>query len=250
MWSPGKNQGGPPETVILFRVTTLTSDQLQEIWSRYQSDRDNDSRNQLILHYMPLVNRVAVRLKMLMPMTEFDDLVSHGVLGLIGAISKFDPSIGAKFESYSMIRIHGAIIDELRIQDWVPRAVRANNKQFTTGAKTVPADLLEKFRMKNFIPHVETLDYPVGSNGIPASDLVVDRGSNPEQELLVQEVFEIFLAAVNLTSERLRLVAETYYSCDMNMSDVAVLLGVTPMRVSQMLKQFHEQLIERIGMGR
>jgi DNA-directed RNA polymerase specialized sigma subunit len=124
-----------------------------------------------------------------------------------------------------------------------------NNKQYSTGMKAVSQEMSAKFRTKNFIPRVEALDYQVGG-GACISDLIVDRRSHPEQELLIEEMFAIMSVAIGLTSEHLQRVAEMYYGDSMNMGHVANVIGVTPMRVSQMLKQFSEQLIECIGMGR
>jgi RNA polymerase sigma factor for flagellar operon FliA len=229
---------------------SIPVDELQQTWDDYLQYRDVRSRNYLLLHYMSLVERVAGRLKASMPITDFDDLVSHGTIGLIRAIEKFDPTIGAKCEAYAAIRIHGAIIDELRVQDWIPRAVRTNNKQYSAGMKTVSQEMSARFRAKNFIPRIEALDYQVGTGGACISDLIVDRRSHPEQELLIEEMFAIMSVAIGLTSEHLQRVAEMYYGDSMNMGHVANVIGVTPMRVSQMLKQFNEQLVECIGMGR
>src|SRR5690349_24089527 len=97
-----------------------------DIWAEYKEHGTRDARERLILHYSPLVKFVAGRVAAGLPQNiEQSDLVSYGIFGLIDAIDKFDPSRGYKFETYAISRIKGAIIDELRSIDWVPRSVRA-----------------------------------------------------------------------------------------------------------------------------
>ena len=99
---------------------------IAELWADYKSDASPNVRERLILHYSPLVKFVAGRVAAGLPQSiEQSDLVSYGIFGLIDAIDKFDPGRGFKFETYAISRIKGAIIDELRSIDWVPRSVRA-----------------------------------------------------------------------------------------------------------------------------
>jgi RNA polymerase sigma factor for flagellar operon FliA len=100
--------------------------ELQELWIRYKDTAPRQVRDQLIVHYSPLVKYVAGRVAVGLPQNvEQSDLVSYGIFGLIDAIEKFDPDLGYKFETYAIARIKGAILDELRSIDWVPRSVRA-----------------------------------------------------------------------------------------------------------------------------
>ena len=99
---------------------------IAELWSEYKANGTRDARERLIIHYSPLVKFVAGRVAAGLPQSiEQSDLVSYGIFGLIDAIDKFDPGRGFKFETYAISRIKGAIIDELRSIDWVPRSVRA-----------------------------------------------------------------------------------------------------------------------------
>src|SRR4051812_42194575 len=96
------------------------------LWQEYKRTADQGVRDRLILTYAPLVKYVAGRLGSGLPAhVDEGDLVSYGLLGLIGAIERFDPNLGIKFETYAISRIKGSIIDELRSMDWVPRSVRA-----------------------------------------------------------------------------------------------------------------------------
>jgi len=103
---------------------------IDEVWQRYRVSRDQGLRDRLILNYAPLVKYVAGRLGTGLPAhVDEGDLVSYGLLGLIGAIERFDPGREIKFETYAIARIKGSIIDELRSMDWVPRSVRARARE-------------------------------------------------------------------------------------------------------------------------
>src|SRR5690242_1679159 len=104
---------------------------LAELWADYVDSRDSALRDRLILHYAPLVKYVAGRVGSGLPAhVEQADLVSYGTFGLIDAITRYEPTREVKFESYAMARIRGAIIDELRNTDWIPRSVRMKARQF------------------------------------------------------------------------------------------------------------------------
>ena len=100
------------------------------LWARYKDKNESDARDQLILNYSPLVKYVAGRLASSLPQTvDTADLISYGIFGLIDAIEKFDLERAIKFETYAIARIKGAIIDELRAMDWVPRSVRSRARE-------------------------------------------------------------------------------------------------------------------------
>src|SRR6186997_2872175 len=108
----------------------MSADQVSELWDGYHADPTRRARDRLILHYSPLVKYVAGRVAVGLPQNvEQADLVSYGIFGLIDAIEKFDQGRGFKFETYAIARIKGAILDELRSIDWVPRSVRAKGRQ-------------------------------------------------------------------------------------------------------------------------
>ena len=108
-----------------YSLAVATADQTQTLWQEYRKSKDQELRDRLILTYAPLVKFVAGRVGASLPShVDEQDLVSYGLLGLIGAIERFDPDREIKFETFAMARIRGAIIDELRSLDWVPRSVR------------------------------------------------------------------------------------------------------------------------------
>ncbi|HVL90443.1 MAG TPA: sigma-70 family RNA polymerase sigma factor, partial [Actinomycetota bacterium] len=115
---------------------------IQQLWDRFKASGDEDARERLIIHYSPLVKYVAGRVSVGLPNTiEQADLTSYGIFGLIDAIEKFDPSRNIKFETYAINRIRGAIIDELRAVDWIPRSVRSKAREveraLAVGGRTV-----------------------------------------------------------------------------------------------------------------
>ena len=114
-----------------LRPTELPENEVGRLWDRYKASGDEAAREALILHYSPLVKFVAGRLAArLASYVEVEDLVQDGIFGLIDAIEKFDIGRGIKFETYAFNRIRGAIIDELRTLDWVPRSVRSRARRF------------------------------------------------------------------------------------------------------------------------
>src|SRR5665811_827765 len=111
-------------------MARLDEDKVRELWERYKYQGDKAARDRLILAYSPLVKYVAGRMGNGLPShIEEADLISYGLLGLIGALERFDPKREIKFETYAISRIKGSIIDELRSLDWVPRSVRSKARE-------------------------------------------------------------------------------------------------------------------------
>src|SRR5437879_4793365 len=116
---------------------------IEQLWEDFKSSQTREARDRLIVHYSPLVKYVAGRVSVGLPQNiEQADLVSYGIFGLIDAIEKFDPERNIKFETYAIARIKGAIIDELRSIDWVPRSVRAKSRAVEKAYAKLEAALL------------------------------------------------------------------------------------------------------------
>jgi RNA polymerase sigma factor FliA len=123
---PPSKPAGPATVTIPPHV----DDELASIWHAFKGSAEVEAREKLILHYAPLVKYVASRVATGLPASvEQADLVSYGMFGLIDALEKFEPGRGNKFETYAIPRIKGAIIDELRAMDWVPRSVRFKQRE-------------------------------------------------------------------------------------------------------------------------
>ena len=117
----------------------------EELWKEYQKSKSPGIREQLIIEYSRLVNVVAGRMSMhLGHLVEYDDLVGYGIFGLIDAIDKFELTKGVKFETYASLRIRGAILDQIRKMDWIPRTLRQKQKKLDAASKELELELEKK----------------------------------------------------------------------------------------------------------
>src|ERR687892_633984 len=191
------------------------ADDTQALWLQYKRSGDRALRDRLILTYAPLVKYVAGRLGSGLPAhVEEGDLVSYGLLGLIGAIERFDPDRDIKFETYAIARIKGSIIDELRAMDWVPRSVRAR-------ARDIERALDELWTVQ-------------GSSGdqVALIDTIEDTaGPAPQSALDQSEMKEMIADAISRLPEREKLVITLYYYEELTLREIGEVLGVTESRV-------------------
>ena len=232
-----------------------------QLWQEYKRDATHVARERLILHYSPLVKFVAGRVASGLPQSiEQSDLVSYGIFGLIDAIDKFDPARGFKFETYAISRIKGAIIDELRSIDWVPRSIRAkaraverayskleNELKRSPDDKEVAAELdLDEDELNHVLSQVSftglvALDellgrqQGAGADGGSATvgDTIADRAHDPVEAFETDEMKHLLADAINRMPDRERLVLTLYYYEGLTLAEVGGVLGVTESRVCQ-----------------
>jgi RNA polymerase sigma factor FliA len=233
---------------------------MQALWRAYRGNGDPAIRDRLIVTYAPLVKYVAGRLGSGLPAhVDDEDLVSYGLLGLIGAIERYDPDRDVKFETYAIARIRGAIIDELRALDWVPRSVRSRARDIERAigeleAKLgrVPSD--EEIAGKLGLT-VEELDESLseisrssiaaldelwtisGSGGdqVALIDTIEDtEAPDPQGALSQTELREAIADAIARLPEREKLVVTLYYYEELTLREIGEVLGVTESRVSQL----------------
>jgi RNA polymerase sigma factor for flagellar operon FliA len=234
-------------------------DDTQALWSEYRRSKDRGIRDRLILTYAPLVKYVAGRLGSGLPAhVDEGDLVSYGLLGLIGAIERYDPTREIKFETYAISRIKGAIIDELRGMDWVPRSVRARAREIERAIAELEArfrraptdeeiaakigisvDELEESLTDISRSSIAALDelWTVSSSGdqIALIDTIEDtEGPKPETALDETELKEALGEAISRLPEREKLVVTLYYYEELTLREIGEVLGVTESRVSQL----------------
>lgn len=232
---------------------------LSALWSRYKEDEDSKARDELILNYSPLVKYVAGRLASSLPQTvETADLISYGIFGLIDAIEKYDPSRAIKFETYAIARIKGAIIDELRAMDWVPRSVRSRAReieqayvQLENELKRVPDDteVAERIGMtpKEYSDTLSRLSYTsvvsfeelwVGNDREEGQSAIGtirdDAAEDPVAVFESAEVKDILAQAIERLPEREMTVIALYYYEGLTLKEIGQVLGVTESRVSQL----------------
>jgi RNA polymerase sigma factor for flagellar operon FliA len=229
------------------------------LWARYKDDGDQEARDELILNFSPLVKYVAGRLASSLPQTvDTADLISYGIFGLIDAIEKYDLSRAIKFETYAIARIKGAIIDELRAMDWVPRSVRSRAREIETAYiqlenefKRVPTDkeVAERIgvTLKEFQDILTKLSYTsvvsfeelwVGGereDGQSAIGTIRDEtAEDPVAVFESAEIKEILAQAIERLPEREKTVIALYYYEGLTLKEIGQVLGVTESRVSQL----------------
>ena len=232
-------------------------DELAALWERFKSVGDQRAREGLILHFSPLVKFVAGRLGSGLPRNvDPGDLVSYGTFGLIDAIDKFEPERGYKFETYAVNRIKGAILDELRALDWVPRSVRARAREIQRSMSELEHSLQRSATDQELADHmgmpVETLRDQLGElstlgfvaldellnpderDSAAVGDVVPDATAfDPSGSFEKEETRYLLADSINRLPERDRLVVTLYYFEGLTLSEIGTVLNVTESRVCQ-----------------
>ena len=233
---------------------------VKALWREFKSTADQGLREKLILHYSPLVKYVAGRVGVgLPPNIEQADLVSYGIFGLIDAIEKFDIERAIKFETYAISRVRGAIIDELRAIDWIPRSVRHKAREVerayadlegqlhrTPTEAEVAArmgiavgDLHRIFSQVSYV-NVVALDELLSVGGekgdkLTLGDTLEDKGAeDPVLAFEGEETKYLLARAINQLPEREKIVVTLYYYEGLTLSEIGQVLGVTESRICQM----------------
>lgn len=228
------------------------------LWTNYQADPSKANRDALILDYMNLVRYVASKVGQGLPQNvEQNDLVSYGTFGLIDAIERFDPTRGFKFETFAISRIRGAMLDELRSMDWVPRSMRAKARAVDVAAQEIEgrhhrtatsdemASQLGVTRQQYhhtlgqmFLSGVDGLDDFV-SDSLTVGDTVAQ---TTEDSDLFWEMQDALAGAIESMPVRERIVLTLYYYEGFTLADIGTVLGVTESRVCQIHTKAIEQL--------
>jgi len=226
-----------------------------------------ENREEVIIRYSPMIKYVANRIAMrLPPHIEVDDLISVGVLGLMDAISKYDSSRGAKFKTYAEFRVRGAILDELRAMDWVPRSIRQKASSVDKVVQSLQVKLSRSPEDQEVAKEMgvsleqfhatlnETKSIPVFS----LDDLGIAKDSGEQQSLLdclagkadadpqtqirLIELKEIIAKAIDTLPEKERLMVSLYYYEELTMKEIGAVLEITESRVSQI----HSKAVYRL----
>lgn len=242
----------------------------KKLWEEYDKTRSSAVREKIILEYAPLVKMVAGRLSMYLGYNvEYEDLVSYGIFGLIDAIDKFDALKDVKFETYASLRIRGAILDQIRKMDWIPRTIRQKQKKIDTAIREIEArcgrgatdeevaqslgisndeyvDWQSQMKITNVVSLNEFLEQ--GSE-IP-NDSSFNRKAQfdePEEVLEREELKRMLTGALELLTEKERKVIVLYYYEDLTLKEISSILEVSESRTSQLHTRALQKMKTKLG---
>ena len=246
-------------------LSTLAPEDVQQLWHAFKADQTNkEYRNRLVEQYLPLVKYNGERIWSRLPEgVELDDLISAGVFGLMDAIDAFDLSRGVKFETYCVPRIRGAMLDELRTMDWVPRLVRSKASKLGEAMKTLEARLgrapteielaermeisvaeLEKLVLEANAVNLVSLNkkwYETDSyKDVREIDILEDKkGEDPTRRIQKNDLMRLVTKGLNRNE---RLIIILYYYEELTMKEIGATLDLSESRVSQM----HSSIVQRL----
>lgn len=233
---------------------------VESLWRVFKETGDRVARERLILHYAPLVTMVAARVGAGLPSTvEQADLVSYGMFGLIDAIEKYETDRAVKFETYASSRVRGAIIDELRAIDWIPRSVRTKARavdrafaELEGELRRAPTEEEVAARLEIGVGELRAVFTQLSTVNVAALDELIGAGAergdslslldtledpsavDPEGSVEAQETRVLLSRAIERLGEREKIVLVLYYYEGMTLAEIGRVLGVTESRISQM----------------
>ncbi len=246
----------------------MKNDEKEKLWRDYQKNPTPQQREKIILEYAPLVKLVAGRLSMYLGYNvEYDDLVGYGIFGLIDAIDKFNIDKDVKFETYASLRIRGAILDQIRKMDWIPRTVRQKQKKIDEAIKHIESttgklatddkvaqylqiseDELNNWQSQLKVTNVVSLNEYVEQGSEPAMD--THRNSHFEQpEAVVEksELKETLEECLHILTDKERKVILLYYYEEMTLKEISKILSVSESRVSQLHTKALVKMKKKMG---
>lgn len=242
----------------------------KKLWEEYAKAKSPEIREKIILEYAPLVKVVAGRLSMYLGYNvEYEDLVSYGIFGLIDAIDKFDFLKDVKFETYASLRIRGAILDQIRKMDWIPRTIRQKQKKIDAVIRDIEArygrsatdeevssglgiteeeylDWQSQMKITNVVSLNEFLEQ--GSE-VPneASQSRSSQFDSPEEVLERDELKKMLTESLELLTEKERKVIVFYYYEDLTLKEISNILGVSESRISQLHTRALQKMRTKMG---
>lgn len=226
---------------------------IESLWIKFKNDGDIQLRNQLIVHYSDLVNRVVNRIAIkYVNYMDIDDLVGYGIFGLIDAIEKFDLSRGIKFETYASFRIRGEIIDRIRQQDWTPRSLRDKARQAERALEELEMKLGRNVSDEELADHMgiklgelNTLMEQIHTSVIISLDShildsidephgLTGNADAPEEHAIAMEMKGILGQAIEQLTEKEQMIVDLYYFQELTLREIGMVIGVSESRVSQL----------------
>jgi RNA polymerase sigma factor FliA len=254
-------------------ATAIAQDEVEQLWLDFKQDISNQElRNRLVEIYLPLVKYNGERIWARLPEgVELDDLVSAGVFGLMDAIDAFDLSRGVKFETYCVPRIRGAMLDELRTMDWVPRLVRSKASKLNEGIKTLearigrqPTEIELAQEMQISVPELEKMMLDANAvnlislnkkwyetdsyKDVREIDILEDKkGEDPTRRIQKNDLMRLVTKGLNRNE---RLIIILYYYEEFTMKEIGATLNLSESRVSQMHSSIVQRLQSQLGRRR
>ena len=240
----------------------------RRLWEDYSRLKTPEIREKIILEYAPLVKVVAGRLSMYLGYSvEYDDMVSYGVFGLIDAIDKYDLTKEVKFETYASLRIRGAILDQIRKMDWIPRTIRQRQKQIDAAMKEIEQSTGreakdEEIAAKLGISEDEFLDWQsqMKVNNVVSLNEYVEQGSDipsdknttggfetPESVIEKTELKEKLQEVLELLTEKEKKVVLLYYYEELTLKEISRVLEVSESRISQLHTKALQKMKTKMG---
>lgn len=238
------------------------------LWDEYAKVKSPEIREKIILEYAPLVKLVAGRLSMYLGYNvEYEDLVSYGVFGLIDAIDKYDSMKAVKFETYASLRIRGAILDQIRKMDWIPRTIRQKQKKIDIAMKEIETtkgraatdeeiaqslgiseDEYTSWQSQMKITGVVSLNEFMESGcEVPAQQNEQRRFDSPEEVVEKEELKKVLSQALELLTEKEKKVILLYYYEDLTLKEISNVLEVSESRISQLHTRALQKLKTKMG---
>lgn len=239
-----------------------------KLWENYGKTKSPEIREKLILEYAPLVKLVAGRLSMYLGYNvEYEDLVSYGIFGLIDAIDKFDSMKAVKFETYASLRIRGAILDQIRKMDWIPRTIRQKQKKIDSAMKEIEQDTGrmatdEEIAKKLGITDDDYLGWQsqMKITGLVSLDEFLESGTesipqqenqhrfeSPEEVIEKTELKKTLELALELLTEKEKKVILLYYYEDLTLKEISNVLEVSESRISQLHTRALQKMKTKMG---
>lgn len=246
----------------------MTDDKKAKLWEDYMKYKTSESREKIIIEYANLVKIVAGRLSMYLGYNvEYDDLVGYGIFGLIDAVDKFDYHKGVKFETYASFRIRGAILDEIRKMDWIPRTLRQKQKRIDAAYHKIEAEKgrmatgeevakeldiseeeLDAWQLQTNVSNLLSLDeYMEQGSEVKMEEGLSTPYETPEKAVEKQELKKILMDALELLTEKEKRVIILYYYEDLTLKEISSILEVSESRISQLHTKALQKLKRKLG---
>ena len=242
----------------------------KKLWTEYDKSRTPELREKIILEYAPLVKLVAGRLSMYLGYNvEYDDLVSYGIFGLIDAIDKYDYAKEVKFETYASLRIRGAILDQIRKMDWIPRTIRQKQKRIDAVCKDIETrlgrsatdeeiaselgisdDEYLEWQSQMKITNVVSLnEYMEQGAEVPAegNQFTTARFDSPEENIEKEELKKVLEESLEQLTEKEKKVILLYYYEDLTLKEISNVLEVSESRISQLHTRELQKMKTKMG---